>query len=61
LLAARGRRVMVADRGETTGDLVPDMTWVLTSMCVRQRRARNRTPRAVSAGKRDPHSLTCAG
>src|SRR5205823_8511264 len=34
-LAAHGRRLIVADPGETTDDLVRDMIEVLTSMCAR--------------------------
>jgi putative resolvase len=34
-LGAHGRRVVVADSGETTDDLVRDMIEVLTSMCPR--------------------------
>ena len=34
-LAAHGRRVVVADPGETTDDLVGDVIEVLTSMCAR--------------------------
>ena len=50
-LAAQGRRLIVADPGETT-DLVRDMIEVLTSMCARlygRRGARNRAMRAVTA------------
>ncbi|PBA08411.1 integrase [Mycobacterium avium subsp. hominissuis] len=53
-LSAHGRRVIVADRGETTDDLVRDMIEVLTSMCARlygRRGARNRAMRAVTATK----------
>jgi putative resolvase len=53
-LAARGRKVVVADPGETTDDLVRDMIEVLTSMCARlygRRGARNRALRAVTASK----------
>ena len=53
-LAAQGRRVLVADAGETAGDLVRDMTGVLTWMCARlygRRGARNRAMRAVTAAK----------
>jgi putative resolvase len=56
-LAAQGRRIVVADEGETTDDLVRDMIEVLTSMCARlygRRGARNRAMRAVTAVKRDP-------
>ena len=51
-LAAQGRRIVVADDGETTDDLVRDMIEVLTSMCARlygRRGARNRAMRAVTA------------
>lgn len=53
-LSAHGRRVVVADQGETTDDLVRDMIEVLTSMCARlygRRGARNRAMRAVTATK----------
>lgn len=53
-LAAHGRRIVVADAGETTDDLVRDMIEVLTSMCARlcgRRGARNRAMRAVTAAK----------
>jgi putative resolvase len=53
-LAAQGRRVLVADPGETADDLVRDMIEVLTSMCARlygRRGARNRALRAVTAAK----------
>jgi putative resolvase len=51
-LAAQGRRVVVADPGETTDDLVRDMIDVLTSFCAGlygRRGARNRAMRAVTA------------
>jgi putative resolvase len=51
-LAAAGRRVLAADPGETSDDLVRDMIEVLTSMCARlygRRGARNRAMRAVTA------------
>ncbi len=54
-LAAAGRRVLVADPGETADDLVRDMIEVLTSMCARlygRRGARNRAMRAITAAKR---------
>ena len=54
-LAAAGRRVLVADPGETADDLVRDMIEVLTSMCARlhgRRGARNRAMRAVTAARR---------
>jgi putative resolvase len=53
-LAAAGRRVLVADAGGTSDDLVRDMIEVLTSMCARlygRRGARNRAVRAVAAAK----------
>ena len=51
-LGAQGRRIVVADPGETAGDLVRDMIVVLTSMCswlCGRRGARNRAMRAVAA------------
>lgn len=54
-LAAAGRRVLVADPGESADDLVRDMIEVLTSMCARlygRRGARNRAMRAVTAARR---------
>ena len=56
-LTAHGRRIVVADPGETTEDLVRDMIEVLTSMCARlygRRGARNRAMRALTATKHDP-------
>ena len=56
-LSAQGRRVLVADPGETSDDLVRDMIEVLTSMCASldgRRGARNRAMRALTAAKRDP-------
>jgi putative resolvase len=53
-LAAAGRRILVADPGETSDDLVRDMIEVLTSMCARpygRRGARNRAMHAVTAVK----------
>lgn len=53
-LSAQGRRIVVADQGETVDDLVRDMIEVLTSMCARlygRRGARNRAMRAVTATK----------
>lgn len=55
-LGAHGRSVVVADRGETTDDLVRDMIEVLTSMCARlygRRGARNRAMRAVTATRQE--------
>jgi putative resolvase len=54
-LAAHGRRIVVADDGEITDDLVRDMVEVLTSFCARlygRRGARNRALRALTAAKR---------
>jgi putative resolvase len=56
-LGAHGRRLVVADPGETTDDLVRDMIEVLTSMCARlygRRGARNRAMRAVTATRQEP-------
>jgi putative resolvase len=56
-LSAQGRRIVVADPGETTDDLVRDMIEVLTSMCARlygRRGARNRAMRALTATKHGP-------
>ena len=56
-LGAHSRRIVVADSGETTDDLVRDMIEVLTSMCARlygRRGARNRAMRAVTAAKAEP-------
>lgn len=53
-LSAQGRRIIVADQGETVDDLVGDMIEVLTLMCARlygRRGARNRAMRAVTATK----------
>lgn len=53
-LAAHGRRIVVADPGETSDDLVRHMIEVLTSMCARlygRRGARNRAMRAVTAAE----------
>jgi putative resolvase len=50
-LAASGRRVVVGDPEETTGDLVRDITEVLTSMCAwlyGQRAAKDRAVRAIA-------------
>jgi putative resolvase len=56
-LAAQGRRIFVTGASETTGDLVRDMTEVLTLMCARlygRRGARNRAMRAVTATRQEP-------
>jgi putative resolvase len=58
-LSAHGRRILVADPGETSDDLVGDMVEVLTSFCARlygRRGARNRALRAVTCAKRAPGS-----
>jgi putative resolvase len=57
-LGAQGRRVVVADPGETTDDLGREMVDVLTAFCARvygRRSARNRALRAVTATKAAPH------
>lgn len=51
-LAAAGRRVLVANPGETADDFVRGMIEVLTSMCAwlyRRRGAKNRAMRAITA------------
>ena len=56
-LSARGRRIVVADAGETSDDLVGDMIEVLTWMCARWSGCcggRNRAVRAVRATTREP-------
>jgi putative resolvase len=56
-LGAHGRRIAVADPGESADDLVRDMIEVLTSMCARlygRRGARNRALRAVTATRQEP-------
>jgi putative resolvase len=60
-LGAHGRRIVVADSGETIDDLVRDMIDVLTSMCAGlygRRGARNRAMRAVTATKAEPGQLS---
>ncbi|WP_326811822.1 IS607 family transposase [Streptomyces scopuliridis] len=50
-LSATGRRLVVLNPAETTDDLVPDITEVLTSMCARlygRRSAKDRAVRAVA-------------
>ena len=65
-LAAQGRRLVVADDGEVTDDLVRDMTGVLTSFCARRygrRPAGNRALKAVGCAQRDigPQAVRPAG
>lgn len=63
-LGAHGRRIVIADPGETTDDLVRDMIEVLTSMCARlygRRGARNRAMRAVTATKHEPEEVVAGG
>ena len=63
-LSAHGRKVVVADPGETADDLVRDMIEVLTSMCARlygRRGARNRAMRAVTAAKHEPGEEAAGG
>ena len=55
VLAAAGRRVLVADPGVTGGDLVRDVIGVRASMCARLggcRGARYRAMRAVRAAEK---------
>ena len=55
-LAAQGRRLVVAEAGETNDDLVRDMIEVLTSFCARlygRRGARNRALRALTCARRE--------
>jgi putative resolvase len=55
-LAAAGRRLVVLDEGEVTGDLVRDMVEVLTWFCARlygRRSARNRAEKALRCAERD--------
>jgi predicted site-specific integrase-resolvase len=50
-LAASGRELVVVDSGEVVGDLVRDMTEILTSMCARlygKRAAQDRAQRAIT-------------
>ncbi len=65
-LAAHGRRLVVLDQSEVTGDLVGDMIEVLTSFCARlygRRSARNRALKAVGCAQRDigPQAVLKAG
>lgn len=63
-LAANGRKILVADPGETADDLVRDMIEVLTSLCARlygRRGARNRAMRAVTAAKHEPGGEAAGG
>jgi putative resolvase len=56
-LCAQGRRIVLAEPGERTDDLVRDMLDVLTSMCAQlygQRGARNRAMRALTATTNGP-------
>jgi putative resolvase len=56
-LSAHGRRILLADPGATSDDLVRDMVEVLTSFCARlygRRGARTRALRAVTAVKQSP-------
>jgi putative resolvase len=60
-LAANGRKILVADPGETADDLARDMIEVLTFMCARLRGARNRAMRAVTAAKHEPGGQAAGG
>jgi putative resolvase len=56
-LSGQGGRIVIADPGERTDDLVGDVVDVLTSMCARpygRRGARNGAMRAITATRRDP-------
>jgi putative resolvase len=56
-LSAQDRKLVVADPGETTDDLVRDMIEVLSSFCARlhgRRGARNRALHAVTCAKQTP-------
>jgi putative resolvase len=60
-LMAQGRRIMVTDPGETTDDLVRDMTEVLTSFCARlygRRGAANRAEKALRCARADVGPMT---
>jgi len=55
-LVAQGRELVVVDSAEVDGDLVGDMTEIVTSMCARlygKRAAQNRARRAITAGAAD--------
>ena len=55
-LAASGRRLVIVDDTELDGDLVRDMTEVLTSFCARlygRRSARHRAEQALEAIRDD--------
>ncbi len=54
-LAGQGWRILVADRGESTDDLVCDVIEVLASACARygRRGAGNRVMRALRASRSD--------
>jgi putative resolvase len=65
-LSAAGRRLVVLDEGEVTGDLVLDMVEVLTSLCAGlygRRSARNRALKALGCAQRDigPRAALTAG
>jgi putative resolvase len=56
-LSGQGRRIVIADPGERTDDLVGDVIDVLTGMCARlygRRGARNGAMRAITATRGDP-------
>jgi predicted site-specific integrase-resolvase len=51
-LAAQGRKLVIADRGELKDDLVQDMIEMLTSFCARlygRRSAKNKAKRALES------------
>jgi putative resolvase len=65
-LAAHHRRLVMLDQSEVTGELVRDMTGVLTWFCARlygRRPARNRALKTVGCAQRDigPQAVPAAG
>jgi putative resolvase len=61
-LAAHGRRLVVVDDSEVTGDLIRDMIEVLTAFCGRpygRRPARNRALEAVGCARRASARRPC--
>ena len=55
-LSAQGRRLLVVDPSEVDGDLVRDVTEILTSLCARlygRRAAADRVKRAVAVATGD--------
>jgi putative resolvase len=63
-LSAHGRRLVVAEPGESTDDLVRDMIEVLTGFCARlygRRGVRDRARSAVTCAKQPPGAGPVAG